>query len=143
MTCFILWTFVIYRVTKRNVGPWGSPQSPSGGQCTLASADDDGAATAWHDSKLTATSPAGRRRLRPSTTRATHSDLVRRFLGPLRADPLVELSTRARAGSRSGLFSNSRMGHRVCSVHRPPAVLRRRAVGPLDVADCRLPDRSR
>ena len=39
----------------------------------------------------------------------THSDLVRRFLGPLREDPLVELKPGPGRGRGRGLFGNSQV----------------------------------
>ncbi len=103
--------FVVYRVTKRNVGPWGlsavterrpmylSPQLmttvplPHGttrkltATLTQLDAEDQVVHNASH----------------------THSDLVRRFLGPLREDPLVELAPGPGRGRGRGLFSNSQV----------------------------------
>jgi hypothetical protein len=103
--------FVVYRVTKQNVGPWGlsavterrpmylSPQLmttvplPHGTTqkltSTLARLDDE-------DQLVNATGH-------------THSDLVRRFLGPLRKNPLVELAPGPGRGRGRGLFSNSQV----------------------------------
>jgi hypothetical protein len=103
--------FVVYRVTKRNVGPWGlsavterrpmylSPQLmttvplPHGTtrklNATLARLDAEDQVV--HD------------------TGHTHSDLVRRFLGPLRKDPLLELVPGPGRGRGRGLFGNSQV----------------------------------
>lgn len=43
------------------------------------------------------------------STSHSHSDLVRRFLGPLREDPLVELTPGPGRGQGRGLFSNSQV----------------------------------
>jgi hypothetical protein len=103
--------FVVYRVTKRNVGPWGlsavterrpmylSPQLmttvplPHGTTRTLATtlarldAEDQVAGNASTE----------------------HSDLVRRFLGPLRKDPLAELVPVSGREPGRGLFGNSQV----------------------------------
>jgi hypothetical protein len=101
--------FVVYRVTKRNVGPWGlsaaterrpmylSPQLlttvplPRGTTRTLTAtlAELDAEDQVVHDISL------------------RHSDLVRRFLGPLRTDPSVELMLGPGRGRGRGLFGNS------------------------------------
>jgi hypothetical protein len=100
--------YVVYRVTKRNVGPWG-----------LSSATER--RPMYLSPQLSTTVP-----LPPATTRtltatlkrldaddqvaeassSAHSSLVRRFLGPLRDDPLAELIPRP--GGR-GLFGNSQV----------------------------------
>jgi hypothetical protein len=103
--------FIVYRVTKHNVGPWGlsavterrpmylSPQLmttvplPHGTTRTLAAtlarldADDQ----VVHDAGI------------------THYSLVRRFLGPLRKDPLVELRPGPEPRQGRGLFGNSQV----------------------------------
>jgi hypothetical protein len=103
--------FILYRVTKRNVGPWGlsaiterrpmylSPQLmttvplPHGTTraltVTLARLDAEDQITG-----------------KASTE---HSDLVRRFLGPLRKDPLTELVPAPGRESGRGLFGNSQV----------------------------------
>jgi hypothetical protein len=103
--------FVVYRVTKRNVGPWGlsavterrpmylSPQLmttvplPHGTTRTLA------AALARLDAEDQITGNAS----------SEHSDLVRRFLGPLRKDPLAELAPAPGREPGRGLFGNSQV----------------------------------
>ena len=131
--------FVVYRVTKQNVGPWGlsavterrpmylSPQLmttvplPHGTTRMLT------ATLARLDAEDQVVSDMGH----------THSDLVRRFLGPLREDPLVELAPGPGRGRGRGLFSNSQVWvTESASVHRPPAAVGRRAARPLDVAPC-------
>jgi hypothetical protein len=44
-----------------------------------------------------------------NATGHAHSDLVRRFLGPLRKNPLVELAPGPGRGRGRGLFSNSQV----------------------------------
>ena len=103
--------YVVYRVTKRNVGPWGlsavterrpmylSPQLrtsvplPQGTtrmlSTTLARLDAEDQVV--HDAGI------------------TNSDLVRRFLGPLRKDPLLDLIPGPGRGRGRGLFGNSQV----------------------------------
>jgi hypothetical protein len=103
--------YVVYRVTKRNVGPWGlsavterrpmylSPQLrtsvplPQGTtrmlSTTLARLDAEDQVV--HDAGI------------------TNSDLVRRFLGPLRKDPLLDLIPGPERGRGRGLFGNSQV----------------------------------
>jgi hypothetical protein len=101
--------YVVYKVTKRNVGPWGlsavterrpmylSPQLsttvplPEGTTraLTMTLARLDAEDQVVHD--------------------ATHSGLVRRFLGPLREDPLAELEPWRGRGRGRGLFGNSQV----------------------------------
>jgi hypothetical protein len=103
--------FVVYRVTKRNVGPWGLSAATERRPMYLSP-------------RLLTTVP-----LPPGTTRTLratlarldaedqvvrdkslrHSDLVRRFLGPLREDPLVELKPGPGRGRGRGLFGNSQV----------------------------------
>ena len=103
--------YVVYRVTKRNVGPWGlsavterrpmylSPQLrtsvplPHGTtrmlSTTLARLDAEDQVV--HDAGI------------------TNSDLVRRFLGPLRKNPLLDLIPGPGRGRGRGLFGNSQV----------------------------------
>jgi hypothetical protein len=103
--------FVIYRVTKRNVGPWG-----------LSAVTERRPMYLSPQLMTTVPLPHGTTRKLTATltqldaedqavhnTRHTHSDLVRRFLGPLRADPLVELAPGPGRGRGRGLFSNSQV----------------------------------
>jgi hypothetical protein len=101
--------FVVYRVTKRNVGPWGLSTATERRPMYLSP-------------QLSTSVP-----LRQSTQRwlsralvrldaedqvvhdPTHSDLVRRFLGPMREDPLVELIPGPGRGRGRGLFGNSQV----------------------------------
>jgi hypothetical protein len=103
--------FVIYRVTKRNVGPWG-----------LSAVTERRPMYLSPQLMTTVPLPHGTTRKLTATliqldaedqavhnTRHTHSDLVRRFLGPLREDPLVELAPGPGRGRGRGLFSNSQV----------------------------------
>jgi hypothetical protein len=101
--------FVVYRVTKRNVGPWGLSAVTERRPMYLSP-------------RLSTSVP-----LPEGTTRAltaslsrldaedqlahdvTHSGLVRRFLGPLRKDPLVDLTLGPGRGRGRGLFGNSQV----------------------------------
>src|SRR5687768_3934638 len=106
-----LMDFVVYRVTKRNVGPWG-----------LSAVTERRPMYLSPQLLSTVPLPAGTTR----TVRATlarldaedqvvqekslsHSDLVRRFLGPWREDPLVELTPAPGRGRGRGLFGNSQV----------------------------------
>jgi hypothetical protein len=102
--------FVVYRVTRRNVGPWGlsavterrpmylSPQLsttvplPCGTHETLA-------ATLTRLDMEDQALGTGR----------LHAGLVHRFLGPVREDPLVELAPGLGRGRGRGLFGNSQV----------------------------------
>jgi hypothetical protein len=103
--------FVVYRVTKRNVGPWG-----------LSAVTERRPMYLSPQLMTTVPLPHGTTRKLTATltqldaedqvvhnVRHTHSDLVRRFLGPLREDPLVELAPRPGRGRGRGLFSNSQV----------------------------------
>ena len=103
--------FIVYRVTKRNVGPWGLSAVTERRPMYLSP-------------QLMTTVPLPR-----GTTRALavtlarldaedqitgevsteHSDLVRRFLGPLRKDPLAELVPVPGRKPGRGLFGNSQV----------------------------------
>ncbi len=103
--------YVIYRVTKRNVGPWGlstvterrpmylSPQLmttvplPQGTTRTLAATLGrlDAEDQVVHDAGI------------------THSSLIHRFLGPLRKQTLVELVPGPDRRQGRGLFGNSQV----------------------------------
>ena len=103
--------FVVYRVTKRNVGPWG-----------LSAATERRPMYLSPQLLTTVPLPHGTTRtLRATLARLdaedqvvqekslSHSDLVRRFLGPLREDPLVELKPAPGRGRGRGLFGNSQV----------------------------------
>jgi hypothetical protein len=101
--------FVVYRVTKRNVGPWGlsavterrpmylSPQLST----TVPLPEGTNQALAETLAELDAEDQVA--------YDATHSGLVRRFLGPLREDPVAELSPGPGRGRGRGLFGNSQV----------------------------------
>jgi hypothetical protein len=105
-----LMDFVVYRVTKRNVGPWGLSAATERRPMYLSP-------------QLLSTVPLPHGTTR--TLRATlerldaedqvvpeknlHSDLVRRFLGPLREDQLAELAPDPGRGRGRGLFGNSQV----------------------------------
>jgi hypothetical protein len=103
--------FVVYRVTKRNVGPWGlsavterrpmylSPQLMTTVPLPPGTTQKLTATLARLDAEDQVV----------NHTSHTHSDLVRRFLGPLREDPLVELVPGPGRGRGRGLFSNSQV----------------------------------
>jgi hypothetical protein len=106
-----LMDFVVYRVTKRNVGPWG-----------LSAATERRPMYLSPQLLSTVPLPHGTTRtLRATLARLdaedqvvqekslSHSDLVRRFLGPLREDPLVELTPGPGRGRGRGLFGNSQV----------------------------------
>jgi hypothetical protein len=103
--------FVVYRVTKRNVGPWG-----------LSAATERRPMYLSPQLLTTVPLPPGTTRmLRATLARLDaedqvvqdkslkHSDLVRRFLGPLREDPLAELKPVPGRGRGRGLFGNSQV----------------------------------
>jgi hypothetical protein len=106
-----LMDFVVYRVTKRNVGPWG-----------LSAATERRPMYLSPQLLSTVPLPHGTTRtLRATLARLdaedqvvqdkslSHSDLVRRSLGPLREDPLVELTPGPGRGRGRGLFGNSQV----------------------------------
>lgn len=102
--------YIVYRITKRNVGPWG-----------LSSATERRPIYLSPQLSTTVPLPEGTTRLLTKTlfrldsedqTEAaggTQSDLVPRFLGPMREDPLVELVPASRRGRGRGLFGNSQV----------------------------------
>jgi hypothetical protein len=101
--------FIVYRVTKRNVGPWGlsavterrpmylSPQLST----TVPLPEKTNQALAETLAELEAED-----QVVPDTT---HSGLVRRFLGPVREDPVAELRPGPGRGRGRGLFGNSQV----------------------------------
>ena len=103
--------FIVYRVTKRNVGPWGlsavterrpmylSPQLMT----TVPLPPGTGRALAATLARLDAEDQIA------VNACSEHSDLVRRFLGPLRKDPLAELVPVAGREPGRGLFGNSQV----------------------------------
>jgi hypothetical protein len=111
--------FVVYRVTKRNVGPWGlsavterrpmylSPQLNT----TVPLPERTNQALAETLAELEAEDQV--------VYDATHSGLVRRFPGPVREDPLVELMPGPGRGRGRGLFGNSQVW--VTETGAPPA----------------------
>ena len=103
--------FVVYRVTKRNVGPWGLSAATERRPMYLSpQLLHHGAAAARHHSNAKATLArldAEDQVVQDKSLR--HSDLVRRFLGPLREDPLVELKPGPGRGRGRGLFGNSQV----------------------------------
>ena len=101
--------FVVYRVTKRNVGPWG-----------LSAVTERRPLYLTPQLSTTVPLPEGTTRALTRTLArldaedqvahdATHSGLVRRFLGPLREDPLAELEPWRGHGRGRGLFGNSQV----------------------------------
>jgi hypothetical protein len=101
--------FIVYRVTKRNVGPWGLSAVTERRPMYLSP-------------QLTTTVPLPHGTNRELTETlaeldaedqvvqdAEHSSLVRRFLGPLREHPLVELRPAPGRGRGRGLFGNSQV----------------------------------
>jgi hypothetical protein len=101
--------FVVYRLTKRNVGPWGlsavterrpmylSPRLST----TVPLPERTNQALAETLDELEAEDQV--------VYDATHSGLVRRFPGPVREDPLVELMPGPGRGRGRGLFGNSQV----------------------------------
>jgi hypothetical protein len=103
--------YVVYKVTKRNVGPWG-----------LSSATERRPMYLSPQLSTTVPLPEGTTRALTKTlfrldaedqvaqdVTRTPSDLVRRFLGPLREDPLAELAPTPGRGRGRGLFGNSQV----------------------------------
>src|SRR5215217_6759689 len=103
--------FIVYRVTKRNVGPWG-----------LSSATERRPMYLSPQLSTTVPLPHGTAQaLRSRLTRldmedqvsqdtgGARSSLVRRFLGPRRQDPLAELVLNTGREPGRGLFGNSQV----------------------------------
>jgi hypothetical protein len=103
--------YVVYRVTKKNVGPWGLSAVTERRPMYLSP-------------QLSTTVPLPRGTTRALTATlarldaedqvipqmsSAHADLVRRFLGPLREDPLLELVPAPERGQGRGLFGNSQV----------------------------------
>jgi hypothetical protein len=103
--------YVVYRVTKRNVGPWGlsasterrpmylSPQLSTSVRLPEATSHALAAALARLD--------AGDQLV--EVANSSHSNLVRRFVGPLRQDPVSDLTPGPGRGRGRGLFGNSQV----------------------------------
>jgi hypothetical protein len=103
--------YVVYRVTKRNVGPWGlsayterrpmylSPQLSTTVPLPEATAHALAAAFARLDAEDQLV----------EVPYNTHSNLVGRFPGPLRLDPLADLTPGPGRGRGRGLFGNSQV----------------------------------
>ena len=103
--------YVVYRVTKQNVGPWGlsavterrpmylSPQLSTTVPLPRGTTRALIATLNRLDAEDQVTDDAG----------STHSDLARRFVGPLREDPLAELMPAAGRGRGRGLFGSSQV----------------------------------
>ena len=103
--------FVVYRVTKQNVGPWGlsavterrpmylSPQLMTTVPLPHGTAQKLTSTLARLDAEDQVV----------NTTGHSHSDLVHGFLGPLRKNPLVELAPGLGRGRGRGLFGNSQV----------------------------------
>jgi len=102
--------YIVYRITKRNVGPWG-----------LSSATERRPIYLSPQLSTTVPLPEGTTRALTKTlfrldsedqteaASGTQSDLAPRFLGPLREDPLVELVPASGRGRGRGLFGNSQV----------------------------------
>ena len=99
--------FVVYRVTKRNVGPWGlsaaTERRPMYLSPRLSTSVPLPQSTQQWLSRALARLDAEDQVVQDPT----HSDLVRRFLGPMRQDPLVDLIPGPGRGRGRGLFGNS------------------------------------
>jgi hypothetical protein len=103
--------YVVYRITKRNVGPWGlsavterrpmylSPQLRTSVPLPQGTTRMLSATLARLDAEDQVVNGLG----------STSSDLVRRFLGPLRKDPLLDLIPGPGRGRGRGLFGNSQV----------------------------------
>lgn len=103
--------YVVYRVTKQNVGPWGlsavterrpmylSPQLSTTVPLPRGTTRALTATLARLDAEDQATGDTG----------SANTDLARRFVGPLREDPLVELMPDLGRGRGRGLFGSSQV----------------------------------
>ena len=103
--------YVVYRVTKRNVGPWGlsasterrpmylSPQLSTTVPLPEATTHALAAAFARLDAEDQLV----------EVPDSSHSNLVRQFPGPLRQDPLADLTPGPGRGRGRGLFGNSQV----------------------------------
>ena len=102
--------FIVYRVTKRNVGPWGlsavTERRPMYLSPQLRTTVPLPHGT---NRSLTATLTRLDAEDQVSDTSSIHSDLVHRFLGPLRDDPLAELTLGPGREAGRGLFGNSQV----------------------------------
>jgi hypothetical protein len=101
--------FVVYRVTKRNVGPWGlsaaTERRPMYLSPQLSTSVPLPQSTQQWLSRALARLDAEDQVIHDPT----HSDLLRRFLGPIRQDPLVDLIPGPGRGRGRGLFGNSQV----------------------------------
>jgi hypothetical protein len=126
--------YIVYKVTKRNVGPWG-----------LSAVTERRPMYLSPQLSTTVPLPEGTTRALTGTLArldaedqvvhdATHSGLVRQFLGPLREHPLAELEPwRAADGVED---CSAGVGHRDRSGYRPTSALGGGPARRLDVARC-------
>jgi hypothetical protein len=101
--------FIVYRITKRNVGPWGlsavTERRPMYLTPQLSTT-----VPLPHGTNQTLTAALARLDAEDQDAHdATHSALVRRFHGPLRENPRVELVPGQGRGRGRGLFGNSQV----------------------------------
>jgi hypothetical protein len=101
--------FIVYRVTKRNVGPWGLSAVTERRPMYLTPRLSTTVPLPQGTNQTLTTTLARLDSEDQDVYDATHSGLVRRFLGPLREDPLAELMPGPGRGRSRGLFGNSQV----------------------------------
>jgi hypothetical protein len=101
--------FIVYRVTKRNVGPWGLSAVTERRPMYLTPRLSTTVPLPQGTNQTLTTTLAQLDSEDQDVHDATHSGLVRRFPGPLREDPLAELLPGPGRGRGRGLFGNSQV----------------------------------
>lgn len=101
--------YIVYKVTKRNVGPWGLSAATERRPMYLTPRLST-TVPVPHGTHQTLTAALARLDAEDQEVPdLSHSSLVRRFLGPVRQNPLAELMPAPGRGRGRGLFGNSQV----------------------------------
>ena len=101
-----LMDYIMYRVTRRNVGPWGLSHRTERRPMYL---NPDLTAQVPLDGPIAVALEATLRRIDADESAAAVSDLAQRIPAPQRDDPLAELEITAQCGHGRGLFGSSQV----------------------------------
>ncbi|MGZ4665855.1 MAG: hypothetical protein ACXV5Q_12675 [Frankiaceae bacterium] len=101
-----LMDYIVYRVTRRNVGPWGLSHRTERRPMYL---NPDLTAQVSLHGPIAAALAATLRRIDADERASAVSDLAHRFPAPQRDDPVAELEITAERGHGRGLFGSSQV----------------------------------